>query len=382
MLKQSLLTSQVVDDGKKIAVKADDIQQGSSIDWDKIYFEPQPGNTYLVKLLPVAEAELPTTTNIENRRSYKKLPDPERRGKNLMYISSNVSNTCAALETFFSLNDLKKSGDVLAEKKIKTYMSSSTENCVKIQVLDSPKREEIGIIRLMKFQAGGQNATFTNMIDAKLNPSEAKKKNGDIREDLFNIFGSSILCIECKKAVIDGEEVRDFTASSWLDKANQVKGAIGITKDGKTHQFSTADLVKGELKPEVMPFFEAFFEQLTDPAISMFRFFCYKPIDHPSNDEETVKYLTKNHEKVARVCKIILDAKNIEEIATSCKSDASPDARSEKQVKNESGKNVITDNVPDELKGSIVDSTTNTKETSKKDDSVAGSDPAADILNS
>ena len=131
-----------VNSNETIAVKAEDVQTGG-IDYSLHFFEPRVGETYLIKFLPNPGGEL-----ITHRQVYKDLPDPERRGKTFHYISSGNSNSCKALELFFELNSKKKEGDAVAEKKIEKYLSRTNQGCCKIQILQSPKPEEIGQIPL------------------------------------------------------------------------------------------------------------------------------------------------------------------------------------------------------------------------------------------
>ena len=86
---------------EELVVKAEDVIQQGGINFSEIFFEPQVGKTYRVKFV-----KNPKGTDLTLRRVYKKLPDPERRGKSFHYVSSGVASTDKVLSLFFDLNKL------------------------------------------------------------------------------------------------------------------------------------------------------------------------------------------------------------------------------------------------------------------------------------
>lgn len=353
-LKSALLTSTFdqVDD-EKIAVHAEDVDNGSGIDFALHFFEPVAGSSYLFKLLPN-----PGGDYVTHRQAYKKLPDPERKGKTFHYISSGNAATCEALELFFDLYAKGKDGDAVAEKKWKNYLSSSREACVKIQVLQSPKQEEIGMIRLLRFHTTGPSTIIADLVNEKLNPSEAKIKQGFEREDIFDIFESSCLSVECTEKTFDGGiKGRDYSGSAWAPKK---QGAIAILEDGKTHQFTPADKPNVET-PEIAPFFEAFATELTNENYSTFKYFGYREPSDPKNSEEDKKYLEGVFKKVSEIIPVIRD-KSLAEIAAYGKKEAAKT----NGATSDDAKNVMAESMPDELAGSVMNQAATEGETVKE----------------
>src|ERR1035437_7329872 len=237
-----------------IAVKAEDVQQGGGIDFSAHYFEPKPGNTYLIKFLPNPNGE-----PITHRSVYKDLPDPERKGKTFHYTSSGNSKTCKALELFFKVNDLKKAGDAVGDQKIKKFMGKTSQGCVHIQVLSSPIAEEIGIVRMWNFATFGPNATVANLLNTKLNPTKEQVAQGYEKEDIFNIFQSAVMSVVCTESMYDGQKGRDYSKSSWAPKT---LGAIAKLETGETREFQKVDVTNGVITPEAEPFFKAIAAQI------------------------------------------------------------------------------------------------------------------------
>jgi hypothetical protein len=356
-LKNAFLQSTISDE-TQIAVKAEDLPQGGGIDFSQHFFEPQIGSSYLVKLLPN-----PGGNPIEHRSVYKNLPDPERRGKTFHYVSSGNAKTCKALELFFELHALKKEGDAVAEKKIEKYLSRTNQGCVKVQILHSPKPEEIGMIRMMSFSTFGPNATVANLIDKKLNPTKEQQAAGFEREDIFNIFGTSVISLVCTEATYDGVKGRDFTKSDWAPKKRGAIAVIGEGADVKTHEFKETDLENGQLKPEVVPFFNAFIEKVLHPDYDVRRYFSYKEIDDARNDKDTNDYLKSVQAKVDEIT-VVIREKSLTEIAAYGKKDTSAaTGSSEKESKT---KNVLAESVPDELSGSVMAAAGNAKTSETK----------------
>lgn len=356
-----------VNSEEKIIVKAEDLQQ-EGINWENTFFEAQPGKTYLIKFLPNIGGDL-----ITHRSLYRSLPDPDRKGKTFRYISSGNAKTCPVLELFFELNSLKKGGDAVAEKKIDKYLSRTNQACVKIQILQSPIKEQVGQIRLMTFSTFGPNAHISNLINQKLNPTKEQIEQGYEREDIFNIFDSSVMSLVCEKSVYDGQEGRDFSKSGWAPKH---KGAIAIKENGESHQFTNKDYVDGKLTNEAKPWFQAFLKQFNDPNLDVKKYFAYKTGDEPELDEETRKYVKDTFRKVEEIVPIIRDC-SLSEIANYGKKDNSSN---KDDTKSNKSKNVMEESLPDELKDSpIMAAAKSSKENNKK---LTEDDEVASILNS
>lgn len=346
---------------ESIAVKAEDVQSGSGIDYSKHYFEPRVGETYLIKFLPNPGGDL-----ITHRSLYKNLPDPDRKGKTFHYVSSGNVKTCKALELFFELNALKKEGDAVAAKKIEKYLSRTNQACCKVQILSSPKKEEVGQIRLFVFSTFGPNATVANLINQKLNPTKEQLEQGYEKEDIFNIFNSSVLSLVCEEATYDGIKGRDFTKSGWAPKP---KGAIAIKEDGTTRQFKATDVADGKLTDEAKPWFQTFINQFNNPDYDVFTWFSYKtPEDERLKDDvETREYLKNVFAKVDEIIEVIR-TKSLSEIANyGRKSD------SDKTKKSDDGKqNVLEGSIPDELNDvqGVSTSASSQKATTDEDDAI------------
>jgi len=366
ILKNAFLQNNVED--VNIAVKAEDVVQNTGIDFSKHFFEPKVGSSYLFKLLPN-----PGGSPVEHRSVYKNLPDPERKGKTFHYVSSGNAKTCKALELFFELHALKKEGNAIAEKKIDKYLSRTNQGCVKIQVLQSPVPEEIGIVRMFQFATFGPNATIANLLNQKLNPTKEQMAAGYEKEDIFNIFGSDVISLICEEATYDGVKGRDYTKSGWLPKKQ--KGAIATITDetGKvtTHEFNAKDLVKGGLTPEAEPFFNEFVKLVTHEDYDVRNYFSYKEVDDARNTKETNEYLKSVFAKVDEIIPVIRE-KSLIEIAAYGKAGSAPSG--DKIPKNDNAKNILADSVPDELSDSIM------KDDSSKTSETASNSEVDDIL--
>lgn len=322
-------------------VKAEDLQEGG-INWKDKFFEPEAGASYVIKFLPNIDESGASETNIVHRVYYKDLPDPDRRGKKFTYISPGKG--CPVMELFFELNSLKKSGDMIAEKKIERYLSRKQQACAKIQVIKSPDKEQIGKIYLFRFQSYGENATIANLINSKLNPTKEQIENGEDKENIFNIFESSVLNIVCKEMTYDDAKGRSFTASTWLQKK---RGAFIQLEDGRSHEFSNDDLDdKGNLKPEVMPFIDEFIKQLTRDDVNMKKWFSYRSPEECTSEDDK-KYTENVLRKVHTIIPIIRD-KSITEIENYGKA-PSEDGKEKKDA----GGEILKDSIPDELKGLV-----------------------------
>lgn len=348
-----------VNSEEKLTVKAEDIQNGG-IDYSKHFFEPRVGETYLLKFLPNPGGDL-----ITHRSVYKHLPDPDRKGKTFHYISSGNAKTCKALELFFELNALKKEGDAVAKAKIDKYLTRTNQGCCKVQILSSPKKDEIGQIRLFVFATFGPNATVANLISQKLNPTKEQIEQGYEREDIFNIFSSSCLSLVCEEAVYDGIKGRDFTKSGWAPKK---QGAIAINEQGETRRFVASDLVDGKLSDEAKPWFDVFIKQFNNPDCDVYKWFSYKSPDDErlADDKDTRDYIQSTFDKVAEIVEVIRN-KSLAEIANYGRK-----AKDDKDVNDDSKKNVLAESIPDELKDikGAETETTETKSTASDDDEV------------
>lgn len=330
---------------KRVAVNAIDAQ-GEGYDFSQIFFEPVVGNSYIFKVLPNIGGD-----PISHRSVYKNLPDPHRKGKKFHYTSSGDSKTCKALDLFFELNDLKKAGDTEAKMKIDDYMSRSAEGCVKIQILASPKAEEIGIIRLFKFGTAGPNPYISTLFDAKLNPTKNQIAAGNGKEDVFDIFSSAALVIECIEEHAEGQKFRSFKGSSW---SGNKRGAMVKLPDGTIREFSAADRNgDGSVKPEVVPFFRQFAKELQNPNTNIVEHFLYKTPDDPRITESTAEHIRKTLAKVAEIVPIIRN-KSVQEIAAYGVVD---DSTAQADPNAKAPRNILAESVPAELAGMITQQT-------------------------
>lgn len=324
-----------------IAVKAEDVVTGSGIDYSKHFFEAKVGSTYLIKFLPNPAGE-----PITHRAVYKKLPDPERKGKTFHYISSGNAKTCKVLQLFFDLNAKKKEGDAIASKKIEKYLAKTNQACAKIQILQSPVPEEIGMIRMFAFATFGPNATVANLIKKKIDPTKEQLAQDFEKEDIFDIFSSSVMSLVCEEAIYDGVKGRDFTKSDWAPKP---KGAIAILENGETRMFKKEDFVGGKLSEEVTPWFNQFVENVCHEDYDVYKYFSFKEVDDKRNDKDTNDYLINLAKKVDEIVPIIENS-SLDDIAKYGKADSTDG----KEPKADAAKNVMADSIPDELKGSIL----------------------------
>lgn len=353
-----------------IAVRAEDIQQNGGIDFSKHFFEPKPGNTYLVKFLPN-----PTGDKIVHHSVYKNLPDPTRKGKTFHYVSSNNAKTCKALELFFKLHELKKTGDAIAEKKIENYMGRTQEGCAMVQILSSPDATEVGIIRMFKFSTFGPNAVIATQINAKLNPTKDQLDAGFEKEDIFNIFESSVFQIICEESVYENKKGRDYAKSNWAPKK---RGAIAVMPDGTTREFTKADNADGKISDVAKPFFTQFLTNITNPDYSIYRYFAYKEVGDSRNDKDTEEYLKSTFAKVDEIIPVI-ETKSLQEIAGYGKADTSAAPQTEKV---DNAKETLASSLPPELQGSSVIASVATQAPEQTVVSTQGaSDEVANILN-
>lgn len=317
---------------KDIIVRAEDIPDESyeKVDWDSIFWEPQPGNTYKIKFLPNIGSE---DGDVVHRTVYTRLPDPARRGKTMHYVSQGRG--CPVLELFFRLHELKKGGDAVAEAKIKKYLKRSQQACCKVQILESPIKAEIGAIRLFRFQSAGNNATIVELINTKVNPPIA----GMTKSNIFNIFGSDVLAIKCTEQVYEGVKGRSFQGSMWL---NVTEGATLIRADESAYKFSANDLnPDGSFKVESLPMIKEFMQKLVDPSIDIHKYFSYRSVEEATTEEER-DWMQKKLDKVNEIIDVI-ETKSLQEIATY--------GRTEKSSTDKTVKDINKESIPEQLQG-------------------------------
>jgi hypothetical protein len=345
-----------------VAVKAEDIPLGGGMDYSLIFWEPQVGKSYTVKFLKNLE-DVATEGNrdIIHRKVYKNLPDPTRKGKTFQSVSSNNAKTDKVLDLFFELYALKKNGDALATQKLDEFLGVTNQGCSVVQVLSSPDAAEVGIVRLFTYSTFGPNATIANLINEKLNPSEEKIKNGFEKEDIFNIFSSSALFVECIEGEYgeDKRKGRDFSKSSWTPKP---RGAWVKLEDGTEHTFAAADITETGLKPEVEPFFTELLNILQNPNLSIHNYFSYKPAGHPKNTEDTEKYLVTLQEKIDEIIPVIRNAKNIAEVRAYGVAGSTEGSDSAQTISGASAADILKNSAPSELSNSILSAGTENPE--------------------
>jgi hypothetical protein len=351
-LKAAMLTTKT---DVSQAVKAEDIPLGGGMDYSLIFFEPQVGKSYTVKLLRNLESTtLAGNNDIIHRKVYKNLPDPTRRGKTFQSVSSNNAKTDKVLDAFFQLHALKKNGDALAIQKIDDFLSVTNQGCSVVQVLESDDAAEIGIIRLFTFSTFGPNATIANLIDEKLNPSEAKQKQGFEKEDIFDSFGSSALFIQCDEADYDGRKGRDFTKSAFT---KNIRGAYVKLEDGREHTFTQADKnADGSLADGLDDFFSALIANMTKPELSIHNYFAYKALNDPKNTEDTNKYLIDLALKIDEIIPVILNATSIQEIKSygTVATGSTEGSDSATTLSGASAQDILKNSAPTELVDSVL----------------------------
>lgn len=341
---------------ENVVVKAEDLPQEGGIDFSKHFFEPKPGNSYLIKFLPNLEG---TREPIVHRKVYKSLPDPTRKGKTFQFTSAGVASKCKVLQLFFDLNNLKKNGDPVATQKIDEFMGCTNQGCAKIQVLSSPVKEEVGIVRMMSFSTFGPNATVANLLNKKISPTKEQIEQGFEKEDVFNIFESSVMSLVCEKAVYNNREGRDYSKSDWAPKK---RGAIAILEDGSQRAFKASDKeLIGKGDEEVLKYFNAFAAVLQSPDYSIHNYFAYKEVGNPLNTKETEDYLKAVHEKVDEIVPII-ESKSVAEIKNYGKavpaSEGGADGKS-KIIGGGNADDILKQSAPTELGGSVLNQAAN-----------------------
>jgi hypothetical protein len=333
---------------EKFIVRAEDMtpEGGAKVDFSKHYFEPSPGHSYLIKILP--QAGYPVSEHVSTRILYRSLPDPERKGKAFHYVASGERND-PVLTLFFELYRQNEGGDPSAQLKIDKYLKRSSQACVKIQILHTTDENvKVGDIRLFVFPNAGQNATISQLIEKKLNPTASQIAAGFERENIFNIFGSSVIALECKESSFgDGQKARDYSASDWSPKK---RGALGVIRndDGTVksqHEFSEKDLVSGHVKDDVKPFFEAFVKEATNPDTDLYRWFKYKKAGDPRNDEELNTYLQGLESKVKLVVPMIRSNS-----LANLQSYFSASAEDDGEDNGDNKKDILKASIPNELK--------------------------------
>lgn len=323
-------------------------QGGGGIDYSKHFWEPQVGKSYTIKFLTNPFGE-PLT----HRKIYKNLPDPKRKGKKFQVVSSGSAKTCQVLELFFELNNLKKENDPIATMKLKNYMGVTNQACALIQVLSSPDPAEIGIFRIFQL-ASTAKSDIANLINKKLNPTKQAIENGEEKEDIFNVFNSSVLMIECEEADFEGVKGRDYAKSDWAKKQ---RGAFIDLEDEngnvtERYQFTAEDVVDGKVREQALPAFRALIGKLTHPDLSIHNYFAYKTIGDSKNTEDTEKYLVQLEEKVKEIIPVIRNAKSIAEITNYGVAEQPKDSAT--MIGGAKASDILKDSAPSELASSIL----------------------------
>lgn len=333
---------------KPLVIKAEDIQLEGGMDYSKHFFDPQVGKTYTLKFLKNLEGD-----NVVHRKIYKNLPDPTRKGKTFQVVSSGSAKTCSTLELFFDLNNLKKAGDALAVQKLDKYMGVTNQGAALVQIINSPDVADIGKVRIFVFSTFGPNATVANLLNLKLNPTKEKIAAGFEPEDIFNLFESSTMILQCEEATYEGRKGRDFSKSEWAPKKRGGFSEI----EGKIHAFSNADLVDGDFTETALPFFMKMVEYLQNPDVSIHNLFAFKVKGDALNTEDTEKYLADVEKKVAEIIPVIKDAKSLTEIESYGVAGASSSTEgndSAKIIGGQSAADILKDSAPSELMNSVL----------------------------
>lgn len=344
---------------EKVVVKAEEIEYGGGgINFKEIFFEPQPGKSYVIKLV-----KNPNGDDLTHRKIYKKLPDPDRRGKTFQYIQDpSTVKTDPVLQLFFDLNTEKKAGNALAEKKIKDYLNQTNQGCTIVQIVKSnDDYYKPGEFKLFVFSTFGPNATIANLINEALNPTQAQIDDGVKPNNLWNVFGSKQIFVEVGESEYDGNKGRDFTKSKL---SNKEIGVMVPFEDGSTHTFSEKDIletneqgVATKITDEAMRALKRLTEIMQDEKLSVHNYFAWKAIDDPRNTDSTNEYLKKVLDKVGRIIPIIREAKTIESILNACAEDTSAPSEN----KDDKSKNILSESIPAELAETMMGEATNTQ---------------------
>lgn len=352
-LSQSFLNVGIDED---LVIKAEDAQRGGGINFSEIFFEPDYDKAYKIKFVPNLFGK-----SLVSRDVYKSLPDPDRRGKHFQYTAAPSPANDPVRNLFFKLFDLKKSGNPIAEQKITNFLKATKQGCSVIQILESKDDEnyKAGDFRLFVFSNFGDNATIANLIKTKYDPDEDLRQLGTKPENIWDVFGSSVMYIKPTKAKFpDGKEGRSFTKCTWLDV---VQGVSVPLEDGTLRPLTKADVEIKEVetngkkvqqavpKPEIVPLLQRLQEVLSDDKLSIHNWFAHKVPGDKLNTEDTEEHLKRVLDKVGRILPIIDSANSIQEVLDKCSIDNS--AHQEAAQTN----NVIAESIPADLKGSIVD---------------------------
>lgn len=358
-------------DVENVAVLAEDLPQSSGLSWDKIFFEPQVGESWTVKFVTNIFGQ-----SITHRQVYKTLPDPKRRGKLFHYVSSGSAKTCKVLELFFDLHAEKKNGSPLAEQKIDKYLTRANQACVIVQLLDGPRPELINQFRLYIFSTFGPNPEIANLIKKRLSPDEDLIKDGQKPENVFDVFNSPVLRLKCEESEFDGKKGRSYGKSDWMKTYRGVLVPVQNEKDETTYQELTNEMVnrdeKGNptsVKPEYQDLFKALLEVLKSDELSVYNYFEYKTPEDERNTEETKKYLEDVFAKVDEIVPVIKNAKSIAEIEAYGAVDTSGTSKDSATVINGKSKSdILKDSVPSELDDLATEEKQNNTQSKSDDD--------------
>lgn len=343
----------------EVAVLAEDIQLGGGLSWDSIFFEPQVGESCLVKFVTNIFGP-----QITHRKVYKNLPDPKRRGKNFHYTSSGSAKTCKVLDLFFELHKLKKDGDALAEQKIDEFLGQANQACVIVQILDCPRPELINQYRLFVFSTFGPNPEIANLIKKKTSPDEEMQKDGILPMNIFDVFESHCLRIKCEESEYDGKKGRSYGKSDWV--TTKMRGCI-VPMEDTDGNVTYAELKSSDkivdangntvgVVESAKPQFQKLLEILKSDNLSIHNYFAYKEIDNPMNTEETNKYLIDVNAKVDEIVPIIRNAKSIAEIKAYGVAEQQSD--SAQTINGKSKSDILKESMPNELNNLVTNEVT------------------------
>ena len=341
-----------------IKVVAEDFSDGAKFEWEDYFFEPKAGEKYVIKLLIS-----PGEDEIVHKQVFTNVPNPN--GGVFRYaLPAGYQDNDPYFVEIIELYKGKKSGDLVSEKKAEMFGKKKQQGCVKIQILQSPVREDIGKIKLMAYQSFGPNAKIAEMIKAKISPSQEQLDAGVEKENIFSIFETSVMHIICKSKMFEGKEGRDLSESLWSTKKT---GAYVKLEDGREHQFTTKDVENGKIKDEVKPFFEQLIVNLTENSI--YDYFGPKIIGDPRNSEEDEKYLKDCKERADKAAEL-LEEMTLEELIT----------LSNKATKKSKEGNIHEESIPDDLQDTVQASQSTSSQDTVTQNTIDDSDEIAKLL--
>ena len=334
-----------------VKVFADDFESegGRRFEWEDYFFEPKVGEKYQIKLLIS-----PGEEEIVHKQVFTNLPDP--KGGVFRYsLPAGFQSDDPLFNAIVELYRAKKGGDIVAEKKLEKFGRKKQQGCVKIQILQSPNKDDIGKIKLFAYQSYGPNAKIAELIKTKTSPSKEQEDAGVEKENIFSIFETSIMHIICKKGTFEGKEGRDMSESLWSTKK---QGSYVVLDDGRDHRFSEADIVDGKIKEDVKPFFEKLVEKLTENHI--YEYFGPKMSGDPRNSEEDEKYLVEVKAKADKAAEM-LESMTFDELSVLAAKKSSRSNAAE-------GGDIYESSIPDEIKDTVQASAVKTETVDDSDE--------------